>query len=136
MNYKDHCEEQGVPIPTEPLVFNKFPSCVVGPTSDLPLPPVTDQLDWEVELCIVMGSQARNVTKEQAMDYVYGFTAAHDVSARDWQLKRYKSFIMEIRYYDPVTTISIQKWRSMAPWQGNGSICTYWTGCCIQGCYW
>ena len=88
MNYKDHCEEQGVPIPTEPLVFNKFPSCVAGPTADLPLPAITDQLDWEVELCIVIGSQARNVTKEEAINYVYGFTAAHDVSARDWQLKR------------------------------------------------
>jgi len=88
MNYKDHCEEQGAPLPKEPLVFNKFPSCVVGPNSDLPKPEITDQLDWEVELCIVMGSKAKEVTKEEAMNYVYGFTTAHDVSARDWQLKR------------------------------------------------
>jgi len=88
MNYKDHCEEQGAPIPKEPLVFNKFPSCVVGPRADLPKPSCTSELDWEVELCVVIGKKAFNVSKGEAMDYVYGFTTAHDVSARDWQLKR------------------------------------------------
>ena len=48
MNYKDHCEEQGAPVPTEPVVFNKFPSCIVGPTAPLPPPEVTKELDWEV----------------------------------------------------------------------------------------
>ena len=88
MNYVDHCEEQGMPIPKEPLVFNKFPSCVAAPDTDLPMPKVTQELDWEVELCIVMGKEAREVSKEEAMDYVFGFTAAHDVSARDWQLRK------------------------------------------------
>jgi len=88
MNYKDHCEEQGMPIPKEPLVFNKFPSCVAGPTVDLPMPKVTEELDWEVELCVVMGKAAKDVSVEEALDYVYGYTAAHDVSARDWQLRR------------------------------------------------
>lgn len=88
MNYVDHCEEQGAPIPKEPLVFNKFPSCVVGPSADLPKPKCTEKLDWEVELCVVIGKKAFNVSKEEAMDYVYGFTTAHDVSARDWQLQR------------------------------------------------
>ena len=89
MNYKDHCEEQGAPIPKEPLVFNKFPSCVVGPTADLPKPKCTEELDWEVELCVVIGKNTFNVSKEEALDHVYGFTTAHDVSARDWQLKRF-----------------------------------------------
>merc|ERR1719225_1985673 len=71
MNYKDHCGEQGVPIPQEPLVFNKFPSCVASPTADLPLPSITEQLDWEVELCIVIGKEARKVSKEKAMEYVF-----------------------------------------------------------------
>lgn len=88
MNYRDHCEEQGAPVPTEPLVFNKFPSCVCGPTADLPLPACTQQLDWEVELTVVIGQKASNVTKEDAMSYVLGYTVAHDVSARDWQMKR------------------------------------------------
>jgi len=88
MNYKDHCEEQGAPIPKEPVVFNKFPSCVVGPSADLPYPKCTKELDWEVELAVVIGKKASNVTKEEAMEYVYGYTTAHDVSARDWQLRR------------------------------------------------
>jgi len=88
MNYTDHCEEQGAPIPKEPLVFNKFPSCVTGTGADLPHPKCTNQLDWEVELTIVVGKKGSNVAVEDAMDYVYGYTVAHDVSARDWQLKR------------------------------------------------
>ena len=48
MNYKDHCEEQGAPVPTEPVVFNKFPSCIAGPTDPLPYPEITEELDWEV----------------------------------------------------------------------------------------
>ena len=55
MNYKDHCEEQGAAIPKEPVVFNKFPSCVVGPYTDIPYPEVSKELDWEVELAIVIG---------------------------------------------------------------------------------
>merc|ERR1719153_1942508 len=88
INYKDHVEEQGAAMPTEPLVFNKFPSCVCGPTADLPLPACTQQLDWEVELTVVIGQKASNVSKENALSHVLGYTVAHDVSARDWQLKR------------------------------------------------
>lgn len=88
MNYRDHCEEQGAPVPKEPLVFNKFPSCVCGPEDDLPFPACTQQLDWEVELTIVIGKTAANVSKEAALGHVVGYTVAHDVSARDWQLKR------------------------------------------------
>ena len=88
MNYKDHVEELGAQIPKEPLVFNKFPSCVVGPFADVPYPKITEELDWEVELCVVIGKKASNVDQSEAMDYVYGFTTAHDVSARDWQLRR------------------------------------------------
>jgi len=88
MNYKDHCEEQNAPIPKEPVVFNKFPSCIVGPTASLPYPKCTKELDWEVELAVVIGRRAANVTKDEAMKYVFGYTVAHDVSARDWQMKR------------------------------------------------
>jgi len=88
MNYRDHCAEQGVPVPTEPMVFNKFPSCVVGPTDDIPFPPTTEELDWEVELVIVIGKKGFQVEEKDAMDYVYGYTTGNDLSARDWQLKR------------------------------------------------
>ena len=61
MNYKDHCEEQNAPIPKEPVVFNKFPSCIVGPTASLPYPKCTKELDWEVELAVVIGRRAANL---------------------------------------------------------------------------
>ena len=88
MNYKDHCEEQNKPIPTEPVVFNKFPSCIVGPHDDIPYPKITHELDWEVELAIVIGKKGFNIPLAQAPEHIFGFTVAHDVSARDWQLKR------------------------------------------------
>ena len=89
MNYADHCAEQNMPVPTEPVVFNKFPSCIVGPGADIKLPAeVTSQLDWEVELTIVIGQRCRNVSPEQAADYIFGYTVALDVSARDWQLHK------------------------------------------------
>ena len=89
LNYKDHVKEIGASRPPEPLVFNKFPSCVVGPSADVPYPPVTNELDWEVELCVVIGKQASNIQQSEAWEYVFGYTTAHhDVSARDWQLRR------------------------------------------------
>ena len=88
MNYKDHCEEQNKPIPEEPLVFNKYPSCIIGPHDPIPYPEITKELDWEVELVIVIGKAGFHIAKEKALDHVYGFTVAHDVSARDWQLKK------------------------------------------------
>lgn len=86
MNYKDHCEEQNAPVPIEPVIFNKFPSSIIGPTEDLKYPEETQKLDWEVELTIVIGKDAKQVQESDAMNYVFGYTVAHDVSARDWQL--------------------------------------------------
>lgn len=87
MNYVDHCTEQDYPIPTEPVVFSKFASSICAPGDPIILEN-TDELDFEVELVIVVGKKCRNVTKDKAMQYVAGYTVAHDVSARDWQLKR------------------------------------------------
>lgn len=87
MNYKDHCKEQNAPVPIEPVIFNKFPSSIIGPTEDLQYPEETQKLDWEVELTIVIGKDAKRVQESDAMNYVFGYTVAHDVSARDWQLE-------------------------------------------------
>lgn len=87
MNYKDHCEEQNAPVPIEPVIFNKFPSSIIGPTEDLQYPEETQKLDWEVELTVVIGKDAKRVQESDAMNYVFGYTVAHDVSARDWQLE-------------------------------------------------
>merc|ERR1719272_1180701 len=88
MNYVDHCTEQNMPVPTEPVVFSKFASCIVATGDNIMLPEETKELDFEVEMCIVVGKKARRVAEKDAMDYVAGYTVAHDVSARDWQLKR------------------------------------------------
>mmetsp|Transcript_58744 Transcript_58744/g.143701 ORF Transcript_58744/g.143701 Transcript_58744/m.143701 type:complete len:615 (+) Transcript_58744:133-1977(+) len=92
MNYRDHCSEQNVAIPTEPVVFGKFPStCIMGPDQPLVLHPeaISTKVDYEVELGIVIGKQVpRFTSKAEARLYIGGYTVVHDVSARDWQLER------------------------------------------------
>ncbi|XP_059169566.1 fumarylacetoacetate hydrolase domain-containing protein 2-like isoform X2 [Physella acuta] len=88
MNYYDHCAEQNLPVPKEPVVFSKFNTSIIGPEDNIEYPKETEELDWEVELAVIVGKEGKNIPKESAMDYVFGYTVAHDVSARDWQLKR------------------------------------------------
>lgn len=88
MNYKDHCIEQNYPIPKEPIIFNKLGRCVVNPGDIIKTNGRTDELDFEVELAIVIGKQAKNISETMAPEYIAGYTVAHDVSARDWQIKR------------------------------------------------
>lgn len=88
LNYRDHAQETGAPIPTEPVVFNKFPSVVVGPDDPIAIPKISEMVDYEAELVIVIGKRAKNIPIESAMDHVFGYTAGHDVSARDWQMNK------------------------------------------------
>lgn len=88
MNYVDHCLEQNAPIPVEPTMFNKFPTSIIGSGDVILRPPETSELDFEVELTIVIGKAARRVPLAEALDYVAGYTVAHDVSARDLQLRK------------------------------------------------
>ncbi|MDQ6524507.1 fumarylacetoacetate hydrolase family protein [Nocardioides sp. LHD-245] len=86
LNYLDHIREAGAERPGAPLVFTKFPSSVVGPGDAVEVDrSITERVDWEVELAVVIGRPARRVTAEQALDHVYGYTVANDVSARDVQ---------------------------------------------------
>ena len=88
LNYRDHALESNSPIPTEPVVFNKFPQAVVGPEDNVVLPAVAHEVDYEAELVVVIGKRARRVRKEDAFQYVAGYTVGNDVSARDWQKGR------------------------------------------------
>lgn len=88
LNYADHAAETGAAIPTEPVVFCKFPTAVVGPGEPIRLPPISQQVDYEAELVVVIGREGRRIAPEQAMDHVFGYTCGHDVSARDWQKGR------------------------------------------------
>ncbi len=86
LNYRDHCREQNVAIPTKPLVFAKFTTAIIGPGDAIRWSPrVTKQVDFEAELAVVIGNRARNVKEEDALSYVGGYTAANDVTARDLQ---------------------------------------------------
>lgn len=85
-NYAAHAAETGDAPPVNPIVFYKHPNTVVGPNDDVRLPPGSEKLDWEVELAIVIGKQARYLpNKEAALDYVAGFTISNDVSERHYQ---------------------------------------------------
>lgn len=86
-NYLDHIEEMGFDVPTEPSVFLKPPTTVIGPGETVTLPPldVSDEVEHEAELGVVIGRRASQVSADDAMDYVFGYTCADDVSARDLQ---------------------------------------------------
>jgi 2,4-diketo-3-deoxy-L-fuconate hydrolase len=88
LNYADHAAETGSPIPKEPIVFNKAPNCVVGPNDEVMIPRTSQKLDWEVELAVVIGSTASNVSKAEAMKHVAGFCVCNDVSERYYQIER------------------------------------------------
>lgn len=79
---------QNLPIPTEPILFNKFPNAILAPGEAIVKPSVSNELDFEVELAVVIGRRCRHVSAAEAPGYIAGFTVAHDVSARDWQLRR------------------------------------------------
>ena len=86
LNYRDHIRETGLDPPTKPLVFAKFPSSAIGPDEPIPLPRVApDQVDWEVELAVVIGRPMRDVDPSRALEHVFGYTVGNDVSARDVQ---------------------------------------------------
>lgn len=85
LNYKGHCDEQNKPYPEEPFFFAKFPSTIIGPNDTLLLPVNSKAVDWEVELAVVIGKTARFVNIDDAYEYVFGYTIAQDISARDWQ---------------------------------------------------
>lgn len=87
LNYRKHADETGMAYPEVPLLFNKFDNALNGHLQTIELPEVTRQLDYEVELCVVMGRQAKNVETADALDYVFGYCCANDVSARDLQLR-------------------------------------------------
>ena len=85
LNFKDHAEEQNLPIPKEPIIFSKFTSCIVGPNDPIIVPKGSEHTDWEVELGFVIGKKAINVSEENALEHVLGFFLVNDVSERNFQ---------------------------------------------------
>jgi 2,4-didehydro-3-deoxy-L-rhamnonate hydrolase len=88
LNFSDHAAETGNPIPKEPVVFCKWTSCIAGPNDDVMLPKNSVKTDWEVELGVVIGTQARSVAKKDALSHVAGYCVINDVSEREYQMER------------------------------------------------
>lgn len=100
LNYRDHAEEQGHPIPSTPIIFPKAANAVIGNGDTIVLPPASKQVDYEVEFAVIISKEAYNVKAADASDYIFGYTIMNDVSARDLQFadkqwyraKSYKTF--------------------------------------------
>ena len=88
LNYGKHAAETGAEPPKEPIVFNKAITSIQGPNDDVKLPEGSTQMDWEVELGVIIGATARSVPKDKALTYVAGYCLANDVSERHWQTQR------------------------------------------------
>ena len=85
LNYRDHAEEQNLPIPKEPIIFSKFTSCISGPNDDIIVPKDSKHTDWEVELGFVIGKKAQYVNEDNALDHVLGFFLVNDITERNFQ---------------------------------------------------
>ncbi len=85
LNYREHAAESGSPVPRVPMLFIKSSNTLNNPGDPILIPRLSSQVDYEAELAVVIGKAAKNVTRERALDYVFGYTCANDVSARDWQ---------------------------------------------------
>lgn len=88
LNYADHAAESNMPIPSEPVVFSKFSSTIIGPGDAIRLPSISSSIDYEVELVVVIGTAGKDIPESDAMCHVAGYTVGHDVSARDFQLEK------------------------------------------------
>jgi 2-keto-4-pentenoate hydratase/2-oxohepta-3-ene-1,7-dioic acid hydratase in catechol pathway len=88
LNYSDHAAEAGMPIPKEPIIFNKAPTSICGPNDDTIIPKDSHKLDWEVELGIVIGRKASYVPEHESLNYVAGYCVCNDVSEREFQIER------------------------------------------------
>jgi len=88
LNYSDHAEECGLPIPKDPIIFSKAISSISGPNDDVVMPRGSTKVDWEIELGIVIGQRAQYVSKDNALDYVAGYCIVNDISERELQVDR------------------------------------------------
>jgi len=88
LNYSDHAAESGLPVPSEPILFSKATSAVVGPNDNIEIPRNSAETDWEVELGIVIGKKAKYLNEGEAEEYIAGYCVVNDVSEREFQIKR------------------------------------------------
>ena len=88
LNYSDHAAETGAKVPSEPIIFMKATSCINGPNDDIELKKGSTKLDWEVELGIVIGKEAKNISEKDSVDHIFGYCVVNDLSEREWQIEK------------------------------------------------
>tara|TARA_B100000965_G_C19510954_1_gene721899 strand:+ start:266 stop:1108 length:843 start_codon:yes stop_codon:yes gene_type:complete len=88
LNYSDHAEETGNPIPTEPIVFMKATSCINGPNDNIEIKPNSKKLDWEVELGIIIGKECKDIKESESDSHIFGYCLVNDISEREWQIEK------------------------------------------------
>ena len=88
LNYSDHAAESGLPVPSEPILFSKATSAIVGPNDNVEIPRNSSETDWEVELGIIIGKKAKYINEDEAEEYIAGYCVVNDVSERAFQIKR------------------------------------------------
>jgi len=88
LNFSDHAAETGAKIPTEPIVFMKATSCIVGPNDDLIIPKNSKKCDWEVEIAFVVGKKAKYISEKDAPNHIFGYCIVNDISEREWQIEK------------------------------------------------
>ena len=88
LNYSDHAAETGADVPTEPIMFMKATSCISGPNDDIEIVPGSKKLDWEVELGIIIGKEAKHISENQSQDHILGYCLVNDISEREWQIEK------------------------------------------------
>ncbi len=88
LNFSDHAKESNLPVPTEPITFMKATSSINGPNDDIEIVSGSKKLDWEVELGIIIGKEAKHISEDQAQDHILGYCLVNDVSEREWQIEK------------------------------------------------
>jgi 2,4-diketo-3-deoxy-L-fuconate hydrolase len=88
LNYKAHAEGTNSKLPTEPILFNKSSGCIQGPNDPIIKPKTAHKMDYEVEVAVVIGKEGKNIAKDKAQDYVFGYCIVNDISERAWQKER------------------------------------------------
>ena len=88
LNFSDHAAESGLPVPSEPIMFMKATSCISGPNDNIEMVSNSKKLDWEVELGIIIGKEAKHIKQNQSQNHILGYCIVNDVSEREWQIEK------------------------------------------------
>jgi 2-keto-4-pentenoate hydratase/2-oxohepta-3-ene-1,7-dioic acid hydratase in catechol pathway len=88
LNYSDHAKETGAKVPSEPILFMKATSCIVGPNDEVVIPKNSKKSDWEVEIAFVIGQKAKNIKENEAENFIFGFCLVNDLTEREWQFDK------------------------------------------------